>query len=40
MLTLRLRRDAVSELTKAWTWYESQRIGLGDEFHTCVGAAL
>lgn len=40
MLPVRLRPAALAELTDAWRWYEEQREGLGDEFRTCVDAAM
>ncbi len=40
MLPVRLRPEALAELTAAWWWYEDQRGGLGDEFQTCVDAAI
>jgi toxin ParE1/3/4 len=40
MLPVRLRPEALDELSEAWAWYEAQRDGLGDEFRACVDAAV
>ncbi len=40
MYAVRLRPEAVTELTEAWRWYETQREGLGDEFRACIDAAI
>jgi plasmid stabilization system protein ParE len=40
MLPVRLRPEALEELTDAWRWYEKQREGLGDEFRACIDAAI
>lgn len=40
MLPIRLHPAAVQELTEAWSWYETKREGLGDEFRACVDAAM
>ena len=40
MLPIRLRREALEELSEAWQWYETKREGLGDEFRVCIDAAL
>ena len=42
MATLKIyvRPAALDELDRAWSWYEEQRLGLGDEFRACVDAAL
>jgi plasmid stabilization system protein ParE len=40
MLPLRLHPAAVQELTEAWSWYETKREGLGDEFRACVDAGM
>ena len=40
MLPVRLRPSAVQELTEAWSWYETKREGLGDEFRVCVDAGM
>lgn len=29
---MRLQKEALSEMTDAWLWYEALREGLGDEF--------
>lgn len=38
--TLIVRREAESDLTAAYDWYESQREGLGPESLLCVEAVL
>lgn len=38
--SVHVRPEAESELREAWSWYESQREGLGDEFLMCVEAAI
>ena len=35
-----LAPEVEDDLDKAYAWYEEQRIGLGDEFLTCVDAWL
>ncbi len=40
MFPVRLRPEALDELSEAWAWYEAQRAGLGDEFRACVDAAV
>ena len=40
MLPVRLRPEALAELTGAWAWYEDQRPGLGDDFRACVDEAI
>ena len=40
MLPIRVRPAALQELAEAWSWYEDQREGLGDEFRACVDAAM
>ncbi len=40
MLPVRLRPAALQELTEAWSWYETKREGLGDEFRVCVDAGM
>lgn len=35
-----LRPVARDDVIEAWTWYESQRPGLGGDFLGCVDAAL
>ena len=40
MLPIRLHPAAVQELTEAWSWYETKREGLGDEFRACVDAGM
>ena len=40
MLKVNVRPIALDELERAWIWYEEQRPGLGDEFQSCVDAAL
>lgn len=39
-LPIRLRPEALDELSDAWWWYETRREGLGDEFRACVDAAM
>ena len=39
-LPLLFRPEAEAELTEAWDWYEARREGLGEEFVTCVEAAI
>ena len=39
-LPIVFRPEARAELIEAWTWYEEQRPGLGDELEACVEAAL
>ena len=34
------RPEARAEFVDAWSWYEEQRPGLGDELVTCVEAAI
>lgn len=31
---------AVQDVAEAWSWYEGQRSGLGEEFITCLDACL
>jgi plasmid stabilization system protein ParE len=40
MLPIFLRPIALDELMDAWRWYETQREGLGDEFHSCGDVAM
>ena len=40
MLPIRLHPAAVQELTEAWSWYETKREGLGDEFRACVDVGM
>ena len=40
MLPVRLRPAALQELTEAWSWYETKREGLGDEFRACLDAGI
>jgi toxin ParE1/3/4 len=35
-----IRPNAEADLQSAWTWYESQRNGLGDEFLIEIRAAI
>jgi len=39
-MKLRYTDNALKEIEIAFTWYESQRIGLGFEFLDCVEAAV
>lgn len=39
-LPIRFRPEARAELVDAWSWYEEQRPGLGDELAACVEAAI
>ncbi len=39
-LPLRIRAEANAELSAAWSWYENQREGLGDDLLGCVEAAF
>ena len=41
-MTLRLvfRRGVKGEIANAYSWYEQQRTGLGDEFVECVEDTL
>ena len=39
-LPIRFRPEARADLVDAWSWYEEQRPGLGDELAACVEAAL
>jgi toxin ParE1/3/4 len=39
-LPVLFRPNAATELTEAWDWYEARREGLGDEFATCIEAAI
>ena len=39
-LPIRLRPEALEELSEAWQWYETKREGLGDEFRACIDAAM
>ena len=32
--------EAIEDLVQAYDWYESQRVGLGEEFLSCVDAAI
>src|SRR5262245_32123474 len=32
--------EAVDDLVQAYDWYESRRVGLGEEFLTCVDALI
>ena len=34
------RPEAERDLTEAYGWYEDQRVGLGEEFLSCVEAAI
>ncbi|MHB9022660.1 MAG: type II toxin-antitoxin system RelE/ParE family toxin [Armatimonadota bacterium] len=38
--TLRIRPLAEKDLQQAFSWYEDQRTGLGDDLILCVEAAL
>lgn len=35
-----LRPEVREELSEAYSWYESQKLGLGDEFLDCVDETL
>jgi len=35
-----IRPNAEADLREAWSWYESQRAGLGDELLIEIGAAM
>jgi toxin ParE1/3/4 len=35
-----IRPNAEADLQEAWLWYESQRLGLGDEFLVEIHAAI
>ena len=35
-----IRPNAEADLRKAWSWYETQRAGLGDELLIEIGAAI
>ena len=35
-----IRPNAEVDLRKAWSWYETQRAGLGDELLIEIGAAI
>lgn len=39
-LPITFRPEARAELVEAWSWYEEQRPGLGDELAACVEAAI
>lgn len=39
-LPIAFRPEARAELIDAWSWYEEQRPGLGDELEACVEAAI
>ncbi len=39
-LPVAFRPEARAELIDAWTWYEEQRPGLGDELEACVEATI
>ena len=39
-MKINVRPAALDEMERAWSWYEEQRPGLGDEFRACVDAAL
>ncbi len=39
-LAVVFRRAAERELLEAYAWYEEKRRGLGEEFRTCVEAAV
>ena len=32
--------EAIEDLVQAYDWYESQRVGLGEEFLGCVDASI
>ena len=38
--TLVVAPEAEQDLTEAWRWYEDRRIGLGEEFLSCVDACI
>jgi plasmid stabilization system protein ParE len=40
MFSLIVRDQAQADLFAAWDWYESQRVGLGEEFLLCVEEAF
>jgi len=33
-------QEAEQDITEAYGWYESQRVGLGEEFQSCVDACI
>jgi plasmid stabilization system protein ParE len=37
---LLVAREAAQDIDEAYSWYETQRAGLGEEFLTCVDACL
>ena len=37
---LLIAREAAQDIDEAYSWYECQRAGLGEEFLTCVDACL
>ena len=39
-LSVHLRPIARAELQQAYTWYEEQREGLGEDFLLCIEASL
>jgi hypothetical protein len=39
-VTIRFRAEVVTDLAAAHAWYESRRVGLGEEFMAAVGALL
>lgn len=39
-MKVQIRLRAEADLDDAWSWYEDQREGLGDELLLCVEAAL
>jgi len=38
--TLLVRPEAEEDLRRAYSWYEDQKAGLGDDFLLCIDAAL
>jgi plasmid stabilization system protein ParE len=37
---LRIAPEAARDIDEAYSWYESQRVGLGEDFLSCVDACL
>lgn len=37
---LRIAPEAIEDLVHAYDWYEAQRVGLGEEFLSCVDASI
>ncbi len=35
-----IRKKAENQITEAFNWYESKRVGLGDDFLLCIEASL